>query len=199
MFAPTTITRGTADRSTGPRVRAMMDRQDRQGRYIELLNENQNRLFAYLYAHVLNMADAEDLYQQVAIVLWEKFDQFVPGTDFGSWAIRVAELTIKNFLRGKRRSKVLFSDEVMQRIVERQSAVTQQETAARSDALQKCLKRLTKSDRELVERVYGGERKIKDIAEHEGRSVGAVYTALCRIRQALLACIERTVNAEARS
>ena len=29
------------------------------------------------------MADAEDLYQQVALVLWEKFDQFVPGTDFG--------------------------------------------------------------------------------------------------------------------
>jgi RNA polymerase sigma-70 factor (ECF subfamily) len=169
------------------------------GSYIELLNENQSRLFAYLYAHVLNMADAEDLYQQVAMVLWEKFDQFVPGTDFGAWGIRVAELTIKNFLRGKRRSKILFSDEVMQRIVERQSETTQATAAARTEALQTCLKRLPQSDRALVERCYGGGFKIKEIAADEGRSAGAVYTALCRIRQALLACIERTIAAEART
>lgn len=180
-------------------VRAMADRKERQAGYIELLNENQSRLFAYLYAHVLNMADAEDLYQQVAMVLWEKYDHFVPGTDFGCWAIRVAELTIKNFLRGRRRSKLYFSDEVMQRIVDRQSTVTQHTAAVRSEALEKCLQRLPTSDRELVNLCYGNDRKIKDIAEHEGRSAGAVYTALCRIRRALLACIERTIQAEARS
>jgi RNA polymerase sigma-70 factor (ECF subfamily) len=163
------------------------------------LNESQGRLFAYLYAHVLNMADTEDLYQQVAMLLWQKFDQFVPGTDFGAWSIRVAELTIKNFVRTKRRSKVFFSDEVMERIVDRQSRLTPEAVEARTSALQKCLKRLPRLDRELVERCYAGDYKIKDVAENEGRSVGAVYTALCRIRQALLACIERTIAAEARS
>jgi RNA polymerase sigma-70 factor (ECF subfamily) len=175
----------------------MANRSTKQSCYIELLNENQSRLFAYLYAHVLNMADAEDLYQQVAMVLWEKFYQFVPGTDFGSWGIRVAELTIKNFLRGKRRSKILFSDEVMQRIVDRQTQISQVAAAARTEALQSCLKRLPQRDRQLVERCYGGDFKIKEIAADEGRSAGAVYTALCRIRQALLACIERTIAREA--
>jgi RNA polymerase sigma-70 factor (ECF subfamily) len=177
----------------------MAKRSTKQSRYIKLLNESQSRLFAYLYAHVLNMADAEDLYQQVALVLWEKFDRFIPGTDFGSWGIRVAELTIKNFLRSRRRSKVLFSDEVMQRIVERQSQVSQDSAAARTSALESCLKRLPQRDRQLVERCYGGDFKIKEIAEEEGRSAGAVYTALCRIRHALLACIERTIAAEARA
>lgn len=171
----------------------------RQSEYIKLLNENQNRLFAYLYAHVLNMADTEDLYQQVAMVLWEKFDQFTPGTDFGAWGIRVAEFTIKNFLRGKRRSKVFFSDDVMQRIVDRQSEMASDSVAARSEALEKCLERLPHSDRHLVERCYGSDAKMKDIAKSEGRSAGAIYTALCRIRQALLACIERRIAAEARS
>src|SRR3990172_11856258 len=142
----------------------MADGSDRHSRYIELLTSHQGRLFTFLYAHVLNMADAEDLYQQVAMVLWEKFDQFVPGTDFGSWGIRVAELTIKNFLRGKRRSKIIFSDEVMQRIVDRQSALTHEAVTARTDALQKCLERLPALDRELVERCYGSEFKIKDVA-----------------------------------
>lgn len=177
----------------------MANRSTQQSSYIELLNESQSRLFAYLYAHVLNMADAEDLFQQVAMVLWEKFDQFEPGTDFGAWGIRVAELTIKNFLRGKRRSKILFSDEVMQRIVERQSQMTHEAAAQRTEALANCLKRLAQGDRELVERCYGGDFKIKEIAANEGRSAGAVYTALCRIRQALLACIERTIAAEART
>lgn len=177
----------------------MAKRSAKQSSFIKLLNESQNRLFAYLYAHVLNMADAEDLYQQVALVLWQKFDQFEPGTDFGSWGIRVAELTIKNFLRGKRRSKIFFSDEVMQRIVDRQSEISQGAAVARTEALQSCLKRLPQRDRQLVERCYGGDFKIKEIADDEGRTAGAVYTALCRIRQALLACIERTVAAEART
>jgi RNA polymerase sigma-70 factor, ECF subfamily len=177
----------------------MSKRSTKQSRYITLLNDSQSRLFAYLYAHVLNMADAEDLYQQVALVLWQKFDQFVPGTDFGSWGIRVAELTIKNFLRSRRRSKVLFSEEVMQRIVERQAQISHEAAAARTTALESCLKRLPQQDRQLVERCYGGDFKIKEIAADEGRSAGAVYTALCRIRQALLACIERTIAAEART
>jgi RNA polymerase sigma-70 factor, ECF subfamily len=174
----------------------MADAKDQQGQYIELLTTHQNRLFTFLYAHVLNMADAEDLYQQVALVLWEKFEQFIPGTDFGAWSIRVADLTIKNFLRGKRRSKVLFSDEVMQRIVEYQTAIPPRQVAARTEALQGCLQRLSRSDRDLVERCYGSETKIKDIADNLGRSAGAVYTSLCRIRQALLACIERALTSE---
>jgi RNA polymerase sigma-70 factor (ECF subfamily) len=176
----------------------MTDADDKHGQYIELLTTHQSRIFTFLYAHVLNMADAEDLYQQVALVLWEKFDQFIPGTDFGAWAIRVADLTIKNFLRGKRRSKVFFSDEVMQRIVEYHAAVPVEQVAARSEALQGCLKRLPESDRTLVEQCYGSEVKIKDIADALGRSAGAIYTSLCRIRQALLNCIERTLSAEAK-
>jgi len=177
----------------------MADGSERHSQFIELLSENQNRLFTFLYAHVLNMADAEDLYQHVALVLWQKFDQFVPGTEFGSWAIRVADLTIKNFLRGKRRSKIFFSDDVMQRVADRQTAMTHEQLAARTEALRKCLRRLPQADRELVDLCYGSETKIKDIAADLGRSAGAVYTALCRIRQALLACIERAIAAEARS
>lgn len=175
-----------------------MEASDRHNRFIEELSAHQSRVFSFLYAHVLNMADAEDLYQQVALVLWEKFDQFVPGTDFGAWSIRVADLTIKNFLRGKRRSKVYFSDEVMQRIVEYHAALPARQVAARSEALQGCLERLSQSDRTLVEQCYGSEAKIKDIADALGRSAGAVYTSLCRIRQALLNCIERKLSAEAK-
>jgi RNA polymerase sigma-70 factor, ECF subfamily len=170
-----------------------------QQRYIKLLNESQGRLLAYLYAHVLNIADTEDLFQQVAIVLWEKFDQFAPGTDFTAWGIRVAELTIKGFLRRKRRNIFLLSDEVMQRIADRQVQVSDEDTSARTAALQLCMKKLPDRQRNLVQRCYAGDTKIREIADDDGRSSASVYTALCRIRQGLLSCIERRIAAEART
>jgi RNA polymerase sigma-70 factor, ECF subfamily len=97
-----------------------------------------------------------------------------------------------------RRSKVYFSEEVMQRIADRQLEMGQEAVAARTHALQNCLKQLPQLDRELVERCYTGDYKIKEVARGQGRSAGAVYTALCRIRQVLLSCIERTIAVEAR-
>ncbi|TWT90267.1 RNA polymerase sigma factor [Pseudobythopirellula maris] len=174
------------------------DADDRQ-LFVELLNENHSRLFGFIYTHVLNLADAEDLFQQVAMVLWTKFDQFERGTEFGSWAMRVADFTIKNFMRGRRRSKVYFSDEVVQRIVDHQTVAPEGQVAQRADALRGCLKKLQATDFKLLEKCYGAESRIKDIARAEGRTAGALYTALSRIRRVLLACIERTLKAEASS
>jgi RNA polymerase sigma-70 factor (ECF subfamily) len=171
--------------------------EDRRKQFALLLGESQSRLFGFLYSHVLNMADAEDLYQQVAMLLWTKFDQFEPSTDFGAWGMRVADFTIKNFLRGKRRSKVCFSDEVMQRLVECHLSSPATVVARRAEALRGCMTKLRQPDRSLLEKCYGSDTPIKEVAAAEGRSAGALYTTLNRIRRVLLACIERTLKAEA--
>lgn len=169
----------------------------RRDEFVRLLNENQSRLFGFLYSHVLNMADAEDLFQQVAMVLWTKFDQFEAGTDFGAWGMRVADYSIKNFLRGKRRSKVCFSDEVMQRIVDQHAAMPVEQVTRRTSALRGCLKKLRRQDMSLLEKCYGTDTPIKEVAASEGRTPGALYTSLNRIRRVLLECVQRTLNTEA--
>ena len=50
--------------------------------FAALLRENRSRVFGYLLALVQNLSDAEDLYQQTALVLWEKFSQYEPGYRF---------------------------------------------------------------------------------------------------------------------
>lgn len=164
--------------------------------FIELLNAHQNRLYGYLYSLVLNFDDAEDLYQEVATLLWKKFDQYEPNTDFGRWAIRVAHLTVKNFIRRRRRSKVMYSDEVLDQVMESQSAVATAAMIERTEALALCMERLTESDRELVESCYGGDMKIRDVAQRDGRSPDAIYAALYRIRKALFKCIELRIRRE---
>jgi RNA polymerase sigma-70 factor, ECF subfamily len=39
---------------------------------------------------VPNVADAEDIVQQTAIALWEKFDAYDPAQPFTPWACRFA-------------------------------------------------------------------------------------------------------------
>ena len=44
-------------------------------------------------------------------MLWEKFDEFVPGTNFVGWAIRIAKNKAMHLQRSRKRlSKFLHSD-----------------------------------------------------------------------------------------
>lgn len=162
--------------------------------FIHLLNAHYNRLYGYLYSLVLNYDDAEDLYQEVATLLWQKFDQYEPNTDFGRWAIRVAHFKVKNFPR--RRSRVRYTDEVLDQVMETQAAVDSEVAAERTAALARCLEGLSAADRELVQTCYGGDFKIREVARRDGRSADAIYSALYRIRKALLKCIEHKVRRE---
>jgi len=166
--------------------------------FAELLHEAHADIFSFIFAMVLNQADAEDLYQETAAVLWEKFDEFEPNTDFRRWAIRVAHLKVLNFVRKNRRRKVLFGDDVLQTIAETHQRDAASRNAARAAALQACMKKLRAADQQLVDSRYSGSATIQDLAAREGRTVDAVYKAMSRIRQALLACIERRLAMENR-
>ncbi|HYO25146.1 MAG TPA: sigma-70 family RNA polymerase sigma factor [Lacipirellulaceae bacterium] len=165
--------------------------------FSELLRDARGRVFGYLLALVQNLADAEDLYQQTALLLWEKYDQYTPGTDFGSWATTVAHFTALNFLRRQSRRRALFSEAAMERLATIQGELKSSDSTERSEALVHCLGSLPSNERQLVQLRYQGDRTIQDIAQDQQRTVGAVYTALSRIRKTLLACVERRVSKEA--
>lgn len=162
----------------------------RHEQFMELLSLHHGKLLGYLLALVHNLADAEDLFQQTALILWQKFDQFDLNTDFGHWACRIAHYEALNLSRSRRRSKVMFSDAMLEEL----AAVQLERTASvdqRRAALDRCLQRLSADDRELVEICYGRCRNIKSAAESLGRPVGGVYKSLDRVRRQLLACIGR--------
>jgi RNA polymerase sigma-70 factor, ECF subfamily len=164
--------------------------------FAALLRENRSRVFGYLLALVQNLSDAEDLYQQTALVLWEKFSQYEPDSDFGTWATSVAHYNAVNFLRRQSRRRMLFNDAVLARLVETQATIRDREVSARSDALKRCLETLSSNHRRLLMLRYHGEHSMEQIAKQESRSVGALYVALSRIRKALLSCIEQRIAGE---
>jgi len=162
---------------------------------IELLARHKSQLFSYIVSIVHRVPDAEDVFQQTCIVLWEKFDQFQPGTDFAAWASTIARNKAIQLLRTRDRERSGFSDALLAELAMRQNDQSEL-YAARSRALEHCSQKLPVEDRKLIELCYRREGKIKDAAEELGRPVGSVYDSLSRIRRKLWECITRVLKSE---
>ena len=173
------------DRSVGPRAE----------RFVRLLATCQRRVFLYALGLVCNAADAEEILQETNLVLWRKFDQYQPGTDFARWACRIAHLEVLKFRERRARDRRLFTSEFIESLaVESQESLD--DLDGRREALVRCLGKLRKTDRQLVLRRYQEHATTRSVAEALGRSVQGTRKSLHRIRLALLACIERTLAAE---
>ena len=70
------------------------------GEFARLIRESHRELFGFIFAMLQNRADAEDVYQQTALMLWKKFAEFMPGTNFTGWAIRVATVRDQGLRQG---------------------------------------------------------------------------------------------------
>ena len=155
---------------------------------------HQQRLYGFIYTLVPNPADAEDLLQQTSLVLWQKFNEFDRNRSFPTWAFGIAHLLVLKHLRKKRRSRVVFSDELIARLAEVRH--NEEETQlADPVALADCIEELSENDRKLIKLCYTAKHNIKAAAAAIGRPAASVYVSLVRVRRLLIDCLQRT-NAE---
>ncbi len=166
---------------------------DRAVRFMEHLEPAQGRIYGFIFAMVPNANDAHDLYQQVVMVAWQKFEQFEPGTSFIAWAIKMAHFEVLAYRRASMRSKLRFDDSLVLKLAETSAQVMNDDSDGgnRFAQLNDCLSRLSSSDRELVEVCYRKNQPIQHVAASLGRSSQSVCNSLRRIRTALTKCVDR--------
>ena len=71
-------------------TRRFGDSSAAQQRFLSLFLRSEQEIFRYVAALVPNATDAEDIVQQTALALWEKFDAYDPTLPFTPWACRFA-------------------------------------------------------------------------------------------------------------
>jgi RNA polymerase sigma-70 factor (ECF subfamily) len=169
------------------------DEQARKLEFAEHLRAHQSLLFGYIHALLHNLNDADDLFQQTTLVLWKKFDQYDRRRSFLSWSCGVARFEIANFLRGRGRQRLYFTDELNLLLIEAQQEIKHDELEERRQALINCTAKLRASDRQLLEDCYCDSNGVTEVARRHGRSPQSVYNSLRRIRRALFECIRRTL------
>jgi RNA polymerase sigma-70 factor (ECF subfamily) len=181
-----------------PPTKAADDREWRKAEFAERLREAQSRLFGYIHSLVRDLDDADDLFQQTTLILWNKFDDFDRSRSFLSWACGVARLEVCNFLRSRGRQRLYFSDDLNLLLAEAQDEMAHDELEERRDALAGCVEKLRQRDRQLLDECYGREEGITEVAGRHGRSPQSVHNSLRRIRRSLFECIRRTLDQRSR-
>lgn len=167
--------------------------------FLSQIVDHQRRLAGFVRALVPDRDDADDVLQEVNIYLWRHSADFVPGTNFAAWMLRVARFQIMAWRKRQSRERLVFDDALFERLAE--SATTLDTTINRQqDALEFCMAALPDRDRELITQLYADARLTpQSLAQHIGRSAKGIYASLNRIRLKLLECIERTMASEDRS
>ena len=170
--------------------------QPRHEQFADLFILCQDRVYAYVVSLLARRADAEEVFQQTSMILWRKWDEFVPGADqagdFVRWACGIAHFEVMNHLRKAERRVVALDRDVMDLVAAEQLQL-HDELSERRAALEHCLGQLPPRQRELLESAYAGVEPIKDIARRLGQTANAAYVALRRIRHAVADCITRRV------
>ena len=168
---------------------------DRGAQFVRLFVQHQRRIYALILALVPHGPDADDILQETSAVLWEKFDDFAPGTNFPAWALRIARFQVMAYYSTKRRTRARLSDETIDLVVERLAARPARDDA-RTVALDGCLEGLDRGDRTLLEQRYRGDVPTDELARASGRTVFAVYKALDKIHDRLLQCVQGKLRSE---
>jgi RNA polymerase sigma-70 factor (ECF subfamily) len=169
---------------------------DRDRRFTELLERHHRRLYGYIFTLLRNHQDAQDIFQQTSLVLWEKFDEFRPETSFPTWACTVARFKAFDHRKQQRRRRTHFSELFERRLAEVHANIASDEFEARSEALDDCVQKLPPGQRALLQDCFGEGRSVAILAKELGRTTHSVYSSLCNIRKKLLDCVAATVPKE---
>ena len=173
-----------------------MDRAPAGGPTEAFLKEfapHHDRLFAYLFSLLPHRPDAEDVFQRTSVILWQKFDQWEPGTDFLAWACGVAYYEARHFIRVASRDRLRFSDTLLDALA-KERAATLRRRDDRVAALQECLKKLDQGERELLQKAYVDEESIRELARRDGRAAQTLYNRLNLVRKRLLQCTDLRIE-----
>lgn len=158
--------------------------------FLSLLLEHKSKIFGYILALLPHPSVAADVMQETVMVMWEKFGDFTPGTNFPAWGKAIA----CNKIRACRRelSKTMyFDDDVFDSLA---SETQQDENGVKIEALQTCIKRLSKTDTTLIRLRFTDQMKINDIAGSWGKPVNVVYRRMSKVLYLLRECIQNKLS-----
>lgn len=165
--------------------------------FVRLLIAHRSMLHSFVYAVARDAHQTEDILQETGVVLWSKFSEYQPGTDFGAWARGVAYREILAARRTESRARRVLDERVARQILaayERRSETV--DAASHRQALGECLEGLREELRDVMRRRYALRNSSREIGEAVSRSAQAVDALVYRVKKALAECVRSKVAGE---
>ncbi|MEY5009989.1 MAG: hypothetical protein RLZZ253_1128 [Verrucomicrobiota bacterium] len=162
--------------------------------FLRLYTEHQLALHSYVRSMLPDRHEAAEVMQEVAVVLWKKFDS---AREFRRWAFGVARLETLRFLRDRKRDRLVFDEGLVLQLAE-ESQASEERHHKQREALEGCLQKLPAPQLDLVLTAYRKGTRMDELAAERGQTAMSLYKLLHRLRQILLGCMEHTLSKEAR-
>ncbi len=163
--------------------------------FVRQLMKHRKRIYAFILTLVGNSSDADDIMQDTAALMWQKYHQSEEIGDFSALGMRIAHLKVLEFRKKQYNNKIKFNNELFESILG--GAVTVEENLdERFEALKKCLSKLDETSRKLVQAQHQKGQTIKDIAASIKMSQHVAYKRIGKLHDQLLQCVNRTLKQE---
>jgi RNA polymerase sigma-70 factor (ECF subfamily) len=166
-----------------------------QEEFLSLLLQHQHDIRAFIGSIVRDVHARDDLFQEVALILWRKFDQFDRSRSFGAWARGIAMRKIMQTFEKNKRLPVHLAPEAIEAVAAAYDTISPS-TADQEAALRHCLEKLPGKSRHLIELRYNQQLKLKEVAQRVQSTMDAVHKALSRLRLSLRTCMEKQLAYE---
>ncbi len=158
--------------------------------YATVVDLTERRLRAFLAFHAPDRELIDEVAQQAYITAYAKLADYAVGTSFLAWLKRIGFNHLQNECR--RRQRAGSSRERLADLVAPTPETDDADhLAERAGALDRCLAALGDEPRRLLDFRYRDQLSPSEIARRLGRLASSVRVALTRVRQVLLACMER--------
>jgi RNA polymerase sigma-70 factor (ECF subfamily) len=151
---------------------------DKMG-FIDLIESNKGIMHKIALTYTSNIADKEDLYQEICFQLWRSYGKYRGESKPDTWLYRVALNTSISFVRKRKRAV-----ETVELNPERHYHIKDNEKDEETRNIFKAISMLSNIDRAII-LLWLEEHKYEDISEIMGLSRSAVSVRLVRIRKKL--------------
>jgi RNA polymerase sigma-70 factor (ECF subfamily) len=156
---------------------------------VQVLMQQHNRLFAYIWTIVGDAQLAEDAMQELSVLAVEKGVEVVDEDRLVVWLWRAAKLKALEFRRQKRGVPLPLDAEVADRLEQAWQDRTSSGDSRLAEALQQCVESLSSHHRELLRLRYTDGKKAGEIARSLNRKAATVYQSIARLHRILRDCI----------
>jgi RNA polymerase sigma-70 factor (ECF subfamily) len=136
---------------------------------------------------------ADDVFQEVFLVVTRRAADFDQARDFGAWARGIARRQVLQLLRERRDHGLPLSPEVVERLAD--EAPDEADWSAHRAALAACVETLAPRARQITALHYHEDLTPPTIAVRLAWTLNAVQVALSRARAHLRDCVERHLRA----
>ena len=164
-----------------------MGKIEDRSEFLKLFLKVQPAVRSYLLSLLRNGVDADDVFQEVSLVLWERFGDYDDRYPFLNWAFGIARNHVARWRRAAPRAKAWLPPDVEEKLAVTYAEL-EDELAPRRTALRNCVEKLGVHARELLSLRYEKLWSLQQIAQARGMTLNAVNKALGKIRKALSEC-----------